>query len=459
MKWMIVTGLLATLLRHGGGSAIRCSPEKDASCSTGSAKEVSAPPAVVSQTADSSAPQVECEAGSEWESNCHYCRCSDTGVAECLRQETCGDGVFEEPLQCKPNSTFVRDCNTCICLENGLALCTLEFCRRSSITKKPELPAGKDCAPGTTWTNKCGECRCSDAGYGQCDSAECKGKEHEMRCAPNSVWKNDCNTCWCISNGRPVCTLIECDTSTNFNFDKVKYANNDDKQFSDMIKQSSRNNTKDVICVANRMFIKDCNTCWCNDDGTSYFCTRKVCVPELPDEPIIEEENPENLTSLSRRVRAVQEAAKNCQPGQEFRLDCNKCLCDNEGQDFSCTRMDCNAVNNNNNGGGRSKRGTSDLEKISSECSPGSVFERDCNTCRCTTDGHHAMCTNKRCTSEVKPNTADSDVHSSEADPGFRCDPGEQFKRDCKDCTCSADGKSYFCTLHLCDDDISAPSV
>ncbi|CAG9792942.1 unnamed protein product [Diatraea saccharalis] len=400
MKWMIVTGLLATLLRHGGGSAIRCSPEKDASCSTGSAKEVSAPPAVVSQTADSSAPQVECEAGSEWESNCHYCRCSDTGVAECLRQETCGDGVFEEPLQCKPNSTFVRDCNTCICLENGLALCTLEFCRRSSITKKPELPAGKDCAPGTTWTNKCGECRCSDAGYGQCDSAECKGKEHEMRCAPNSVWKNDCNTCWCISNGRPVCTLIECDTSTNFNFDKVKYANNDDKQFSDM-----------------------------------------------------------NLTSLSRRVRAVQEAAKNCQPGQEFRLDCNKCLCDNEGQDFSCTRMDCNAVNNNNNGGGRSKRGTSDLEKISSECSPGSVFERDCNTCRCTTDGHHAMCTNKRCTSEVKPNTADSDVHSSEADPGFRCDPGEQFKRDCKDCTCSADGKSYFCTLHLCDDDISAPSV
>ncbi|CAG9792943.1 unnamed protein product [Diatraea saccharalis] len=421
MKWMIVTGLLATLLRHGGGSAIRCSPEKDASCSTGSAKEVSAPPAVVSQTADSSAPQVECEAGSEWESNCHYCRCSDTGVAECLRQETCGDGVFEEPLQCKPNSTFVRDCNTCICLENGLALCTLEFCRRSSITKKPELPAGKDCAPGTTWTNKCGECRCSDAGYGQCDSAECKGKD--------------------------------------FNFDKVKYANNDDKQFSDMIKQSSRNNTKDVICVANRMFIKDCNTCWCNDDGTSYFCTRKVCVPELPDEPIIEEENPENLTSLSRRVRAVQEAAKNCQPGQEFRLDCNKCLCDNEGQDFSCTRMDCNAVNNNNNGGGRSKRGTSDLEKISSECSPGSVFERDCNTCRCTTDGHHAMCTNKRCTSEVKPNTADSDVHSSEADPGFRCDPGEQFKRDCKDCTCSADGKSYFCTLHLCDDDISAPSV
>lgn len=32
------------------------------------------------------------------------------------------------------------------------------------------------------------------------------------------------------------------------------------------------------------MFIKDCNTCWCNEDGTSYFCTRRVCVEELPDE-------------------------------------------------------------------------------------------------------------------------------------------------------------------------------
>ena len=41
---------------------------------------------------------------------------------------------------------------------------------------------------------------------------------------------------------------------------------------------------KSVVCAANRMFIKDCNTCWCNEDGTSYFCTRRVCVGELPEE-------------------------------------------------------------------------------------------------------------------------------------------------------------------------------
>ncbi|CAG9792946.1 unnamed protein product [Diatraea saccharalis] len=347
MKWMIVTGLLATLLRHGGGSAIRCSPEKDASCSTGSAKEVSAPPAVVSQTADSSAPQVECEAGSEWESNCHYCRCSDTGVAECLRQETCGDGVFEEPLQCKPNSTFVRDCNTCICLENGLALCTLEFCRRSSITKKPELPAGKDCAPGTTWTNKCGECRCSDAGYGQCDSAECKGKEHEMRCAPNSVWKNDCNTCWCISNGRPVCTLIECDTSTNFNFDKVKYANNDDKQFSDMIKKYDKNGKDDErviknflhnivkrsVCKPNQEFQSECNNCKCSPNGQQYTCTQNECLEKDMNKEVEVFMESEGVDHIERHSV--------CKPWNTFYIGCNTCNCNYDGTDYSCTNKPC----------------------------------------------------------------------------------------------------------------------
>ncbi|CAH0403223.1 unnamed protein product [Chilo suppressalis] len=755
MKWLVVTGLLATLLSYGGGSAIRCTPGKDASCSVESEKEVppppvvspvnqepagkepvrqqlaaqdlaapqltvqesSAPPPLAQETAsqqptsqesaanqveclagsewfsnchycrcsdsgiaeclreetcddgvfvppqsevnpvnqepagkesvsqqlaaqslaapqltvqESSAPQpiaqesasqqltaqesasqqptsqesaanqVECLAGSEWFSNCHYCRCSDSGIAECLREETCDDGVFEEPLQCKPNTTFVRDCNTCVCLENGLALCTIEFCRRSgsdvSVSKipvvpfgvecapgtmwkpfscgycwcsdigykqcfyhdchekaketdmscapnttwndgcntctclsngrklctslfckdhkvpsKPEVhqrPIGVECAPGTTWKSGCSECRCSDIGYSQCDHVVCeqKVKEPERRCAPDTTWFDGCNTCWCFSSGHSMCTQMACFYKNGTEIDissQLKTADKD-RNFNAMVKKSSKNSTKEVVCVANRMFIKDCNTCWCNDDGTGYFCTRKVCVPELPDESSTEEEKPEqelriihkdcrpdevfelecnmcrcnpdgksfsctrracieqedakNMTMLARRVRATpQEAPKACQPGQEFRLDCNKCLCDNEGQDFSCTRIDCNALNNNNNGGGRSKRGASDLDKISSECTPGSVFEKECNTCRCTTDGHHAMCTNKRCTTEVKQ-TTDNDVHSTEADPGFRCDPGEQFKKDCKDCTCSADGKSYFCTLHLCDEFI-APGV
>lgn len=258
--------------------------------------------------------------GSEWESNCHYCRCSDEGVAECLRQDTCDKGVFAEPVLCKPNTTFQRDCNTCICLENGLGLCTLEFCRRSgSIDSFPEI--------------------------------------------------------------------LIADTELNS-----------------------------------------------KDEASQPFKT-EIVVPNA---------------TLSRKVRSLTtEPPKACKPGQEFRMDCNKCLCDNKGQDFSCTRHDCNALNNNHASaftGVRSKREIS--EQLSMQCVPGSVFDRGCNVCKCTDNGQFATCTLKRCKTETD--------HAPESDQGFRCNPGEQFKRDCNDCTCSADGRSVFCTLRLCDEALTS---
>ncbi|CAH2097549.1 unnamed protein product [Euphydryas editha] len=223
------------------------------------------------------------------------------------------------------------------------------------------------------------------------------------------------------------------------------------------------------------MFIKDCNTCWCNEDGTSYFCTRKVCVTdvsETPEEAVEEIKRkciPDEVFELdcntcrcsedgmsfscTRRACVPEEKSeampKTCTPGQEFRMDCNKCLCNNEGQDFSCTRIDCTAVNNNGNVGVRVKRDAT--TQIQLNCEPGSVFKQGCNLCHCTEDGNHATCALKRCSDK---DTQEESV-LPESDPSFRCNPGEQTKRDCNDCSCSADGKSVFCTLRLCDQDIT----
>ncbi|XP_028175898.1 SCO-spondin-like isoform X4 [Ostrinia furnacalis] len=387
MKCVILAGFLMTLLGHGCGNVLRCSLEgTDAACSNDDEKVQS--PVEVEEKPER---QTECLAGSEWESNCHYCRCADSGVAECLKQEACDSGVFSEPINCKPNTTFERECNTCVCLENGLALCTIQYCRRSAAPKKSELPTGKECAPGSTWRSRCNDCKCIASGYAACTEAACveQDAKPEIRCAPNTMWQNDCNTCWCSAEGRAMCTKVGC----------VSFAD--------------------------------------------------VKVEEIADDQdFISESN----TSLVRTARAAQEAPyKACQPGQEFRLDCNKCLCDNSGQDFSCTRIDCNAPNND---GARTKRETSNLVEVSAECTAGSTFEQGCNTCKCTADGRHAMCTNKKC---VQENQISTDVHGSDAaDPGFRCNPGEQFKKDCNDCTCSADGRSTFCTLRLCDQDITS---
>ncbi|KAL0861292.1 hypothetical protein ABMA27_008853 [Loxostege sticticalis] len=487
MKCVIVVGLLVTLLGHGFGSVLKCSLDGKDACID---KEEKAPPPP-SEMPEEAARQTECLAGSEWESNCHYCRCADSGVAECLKQEACDDGVFSEPIQCKPNTTFQRDCNTCVCLESGLALCTVEYCRRSAVPDKPALPAGKECAPGSTWKSRCNDCTCTPSGYAACTEIACPEEENkpEIRCAPNTAWKNECNTCWCTDQGHAMCTKVGCAT---FNVADIDSAEDQEFVNGPLPKAKTTNGT----CKAKAMFIKDCNVCWCNDDGTGYYCTRRVCVNELPDEPNIEEK-PEELriikrecrpyevfeldcnmcrcnpdgnsfsctrrlcpdqddfknSSLVRTVRAVQEAPyKACQPGQEFRLDCNKCLCDNSGQDFSCTRIDCNAPTN----GVRTKRGASNLEEVTADCTPGSTFEQGCNACKCTADGHHALCTNKKCVQEGQEKQPATDVRSSDAaDPGFRCNPGEQFKKDCNDCTCSADGRSTFCTLRLCDQDIT----
>ncbi|XP_063833639.1 uncharacterized protein LOC135082810 isoform X1 [Ostrinia nubilalis] len=490
MKCVILAGFLMTLLGHGCGNVLRCSLEgTDAACSNDEEK-VQSPVEVEEKPAR----QTECLAGSEWESNCHYCRCADSGVAECLKQEACDSGVFSEPINCKPNTTFERECNTCVCLENGLALCTIQYCRRSAVPKKSELPTGKECAPGSTWRSRCNDCKCTASGYAACTEAACveQDAKPEIRCAPNTMWQNDCNTCWCSAEGRAMCTKVGCVSFADVKVEEIA----DDQDFiSESSFQLPKAKTINGTCKAKAMFIKDCNVCWCNDDGTGYYCTRRVCVNELPEEPIVEEK-PEELrilkkecrpyevfeldcnmcrcnadgksfsctrrlcpdaedsknTSLVRTARAAQEAPyKACQPGQEFRLDCNKCLCDNSGQDFSCTRIDCNAPNND---GARTKRETSNLVEVSAECTAGSTFEQGCNTCKCTADGHHAMCTNKKC---VQENQISTDVHGSDAaDPGFRCNPGEQFKKDCNDCTCSADGRSTFCTLRLCDQDITS---
>ncbi|KAI5631046.1 pacifastin inhibitor (LCMII) domain-containing protein [Phthorimaea operculella] len=402
--------------------------------------------------------------------------------------------------------------------------------------------------------------------------------EHHMVCAARGTFYIGCNTCHC----NPLGTDYSCSN-------KPCPLPEDVELFHELkVVKSSSDRSKKQVCVANRMFIKDCNTCWCNEDGTSFYCTRRVCVPDLPepgvdqpeelrvikkecrpnevfeldcnmcrcnpdgksysctrracvdmdhhDQPAIEpvvqdakvltvqdakvdrvgaldqtvdggihdskvfsagqdskelpmvagqsvagsvlqdkkelpvkqEDIPVDQSELQaavkdaenqplvRKSRATEEMRK-CEPGQEFRLDCNICLCDNLGQDFSCTRHDCNAPN----GGepSRTKRDTSEsaVESVTMKCVAGSVFDRECNVCRCTNDGESALCTNKSCTPRAQPLSIDTVTNAPDSDPNFRCNPGEQLKRGCNDCQCSADGRSVFCTVRFCDQDITPP--
>lgn len=334
----------------------------------------------------------ECLVGSKWTSRCNQCHCTVKGRAVCTKN-VCETHNNEPEKHCAPNTYWKNDCNSCFCTETGFAACTEMGCLHEAIetehkttTLKPEILAkGKECAIGTSWKNGCIECVCSLDGSASCKEMECADKsEKKLKCAPDSNWRDDCNTCWC-QDGDPVCTRIACHgTAAELHF----------------------------------------------DDDTA------------------EKDNSMKASRIKRATQTTQESPKACTPGQEFRMDCNTCLCDNEGQDFSCTRIDCN---NNNNKPSRRRR---EVSNVDNKCTPGSVFERDCNVCRCSNDGLHATCTLHRCDKSLDHGKVDE----NEEESNFRCNPGEQFKRNCNDCTCSADGKSVFCTVHFCDEDINAHS-
>ncbi|XP_052756289.1 protein psiR-like isoform X2 [Galleria mellonella] len=524
MRLILLIGFSLSLTSSCFGSVLRCaSNDEDPSCL----------PNMEQKGISNLSWGNQCAPGTYWKTECNTCTCEPGGFATCTKVG-CDN---ERSRVCAPGSQWTNDCNaTCWCID-GQPKCNKD-CTVSLDTNKRkvlELKEGEECAPGTAWHTECNSCICSPQGLAMCTLNSCLN-ERKTKCAPNTFWKYQCNSCYCY-DGRPLCTLLACESPdgktnkttmkqpenkecvpgtswktdcnecscqpdgfricTNFHCDEndpVLFEESTTKKSPELTTKSSLNKT--IVCVANRMFIKDCNTCWCNDDGTSFFCTRKVCIPELPEDVDSNNQNTEELrvihrecrpnevfeldcnmcrcnpdgksfsctrracaeqtddvqnSTLVRKVRGLSQGPlKACQPGSEFRMDCNQCLCDDEGQAFSCTRIDCNAQNNNNNGGLRSKRDTT--EKIATQCTPGSVFERGCNVCRCTGEGE-ALCTNNKCGKvyTVEVTSATPAPVNSNVDSNFRCNPGEQFNFECNDCTCSADGKDVFCTLRLCD--------
>ncbi|XP_052756291.1 laminin subunit alpha-5-like isoform X4 [Galleria mellonella] len=422
MRLILLIGFSLSLTSSCFGSVLRCaSNDEDPSCL----------PNMEQKGISNLSWGNQCAPGTYWKTECNTCTCEPGGFATCTKVG-CDN---ERSRVCAPGSQWTNDCNaTCWCID-GQPKCNKD-CTVSLDTNKRkvlELKEGEECAPGTAWHTECNSCICSPQGLAMCTLNSCLN-ERKTKCAPNTFWKYQCNSCYCY-DGRPLCTLLACESP-------------DGKTNKTTMKQPENKE-----CVPGTSWKTDCNECSCQPDGFR-ICTNFHCDE---NDPVLFEESttkksPELNSTLVRKVRGLSQGPlKACQPGSEFRMDCNQCLCDDEGQAFSCTRIDCNAQNNNNNGGLRSKRDTT--EKIATQCTPGSVFERGCNVCRCTGEGE-ALCTNNKCgkvyTVEVTSATPAPAVNSN-VDSNFRCNPGEQFNFECNDCTCSADGKDVFCTLRLCD--------
>ncbi|XP_037873938.1 balbiani ring protein 3 isoform X7 [Bombyx mori] len=442
------------LARHCESGALKCSPGTEGPCAA--EQESKDKPSQIT-TDDASAVQemqseVECLAGTEWESNCHFCRCSDSGVAECLRQDSCDQIIFTEPVRCQPGTSFQRDCNTCVCLDNGLGLCSLDACRRSSTPKKFELIQGRECAPGSSWSNQCNSCRCNADGYGICSDEACTEHiiEPKKECAPKTMWKNECNTCWCTSDGKPMCTRMECITNNTPEKSELiqgrecapgstwsnqcnscrcnadGYAICSDEACAEHINEPKKD------CVPNTTWKNECYTCWCTSDGKP-MCTRVECI----------------TNNTPKKSELIQ--GRDCAPGSTWSNQCNSCRCNADGYAI-CSDEAC----------------AEHIDEPKKDCAPKTMWKNECNTCWCTSDGK-PMCTKMGCISynnfgsgvteklETKGTeipetfqTITNKIEGNKVRRAITCKPNQEFKSDCNLCKCSQSGHSYTCTHNEC---------
>ena len=83
------------------------------------------------------------------------------------------------------------------------------------------------------------------------------------------------------------------------------------------------------VCKPRTTFQDYCNTCFCDDEGLSFSCTRMYCDKEIWNKD----------GSLKVTAKASN---KVCTPNSHFKESCNTCVCSNDGSSKVCTMMTCN---------------------------------------------------------------------------------------------------------------------
>ncbi|XP_012270691.1 uncharacterized protein LOC105694520 [Orussus abietinus] len=456
-----------------------------------------------------------------FKADCNTCFCSEDGTSmgctlmACTSESALGKKRLFEPRSrrnsesksrkdeqtCEPGSSFKQDCNDCICSPDGRsAACTLmeclpkEFYKQDGsiklpheLFKNPLLRNRRDaqvCEPRSVFKRDCNSCLCSpDGTFAACTLMECfpgeqftedervklphetlenpllRSRRDAQVCEPKSSFKKDCNSCVCSADGTfAACTMIECMPNNLFNEDgSVKLPH---EALENPLLRSRRDAQ---VCEPKSTFKKDCNSCVCSKDGMFAACTMMECLPDglfnedgsvkLPHETL------ENPLLRSRRDSQV------CEPKSTFNIDCNRCICSEDGKNAACTLMECLPKEFYREDGTiklphemlknpllRSRRDTQ-------TCKPGLRFKKDCNFCVCSPNGWEEACTRLECPPKEFYNEDGTIKLPYERlnNPLLRsrrnaqvCTPGSHFKKDCNDCACSPDGTVAACTRMEC---------
>jgi hypothetical protein len=313
-------------------------------------------------------------------------------------------------FRCIPGETFMDDCNTCWCHESGNFACTLMACppknihkREISSTEPPKIV----CKPGDSFMDECNNsCWCNPEGTGfMCTMMGCsrtfftsRPKTIEKRsvrvkkstssyCTPGETFMEDCNTCICHESGNyAACTMMACPPK---NIHK---------------REISSTEPPKIVCKPGDSYMDDCNGCWCNPEGTGFMCTMMDCPPKNIHKREISPDQP------------IQPPVNKCTPGESYMKDCNRCWCNENGIAMCTLKFCGYVPTFNRlikrdipTKTYRLKVTSAELRNPSFSCIPGEIFKVDCNSCECNTDGKSALwCTRMACVQF--PNTLPNNI-------------------------------------------------
>ncbi|OXU31083.1 hypothetical protein TSAR_014240 [Trichomalopsis sarcophagae] len=404
---------------------------------------------VVALAITAAAAENFCMPGSYFKKDCNMCSCSMDGKTAACTDMLCPDemknyvGVENERF-CEPGKKFkLDDVSTCICTADGtMAECTLGVV--PLFGKMITSGQSQYCTPGKMFSpDNCNMCKCSADGLkAMCTLKLCsddnvldvKKTEYSSTkqvCEPLTQFKDYCNTCFCSNDGLSfACTRMMCDHAIWNKDGSIK-----------IVATTYQNQKK--VCQAGSRFNDYCNTCFCNNDGTDFACTRMQC-----DKNIWNKDG-----SLRVFATTYQSQKKVCQAGSRFNDYCNICFCNNDGTDFACTRMQCDENIWNKDGSMKVLATTYQNQK--KVCQAGSRFNDYCNTCFCNEDGTSFACTRMQCDENIWNKDGSMKVLATTYDNQKKvCQAGTKFNDYCNTCFCNEDGTSFACTRMMCDKNI-----
>ncbi|XP_046980402.1 uncharacterized protein LOC124545503 [Schistocerca americana] len=333
------------------------------------------------------------------------------------------------------------------------------------------------CVPGTTFMKGCNRCMCRETGT----SAYCTAKDCLMQlsslCLPaGSVKIVDCNVCICGFSRTWACSSFDCRPRLHYVDCETSAA-----QFDDF--ETSIEN-----CRPGTTFRRNCNLCYCSEDGTSAVCSTQPCTR-------IKDDDWETESTQITRV-----SNQECRPGTSFMSGCNQCYCSEDGTSAVCRSRPCNSVKgtllplkpicgdeggckNNTQihprgekvgtggrvggkgggSGGQRRKGLA-LQLVIDQlpCLPGDiVYEDNCFSCYCLVDGASILCLNLDCELEDmgsaplqtyainRPKVADVPLVTKQV----KCSSSAKvFSEGCNSCICVDADSGPVCTNWPCTD-------